>query len=215
MKYFKFYPADFLIGIQYLNSEEVGIYIKMLCYQWDKGYVPTDKNIFKSLFGKDIPDNLKSKFYITEDGNGYINERLSIQRNEAINKSNKLKENGIKGAEVRWSNNSDDFSILINNESLVYFKIKNQIINENPSDYFKKWHKSFMDIQCMKLKLPSEMIRGALQEVFAILDTDYSFYDFNSQNHLKNTFKSILNKIVNKSNSSGAKLSINGSQSFD
>lgn len=216
MKYFKFYPADFLLGVQLLNNLETGIYIKMLCYQWDKGAIPTDKDLFKNLFGTDITENLKTKFLISEDGKSYINEKLHTQRVESLNKLNTLKSSGLKGAQTRWANSTlIDKPFLQAEANRIYFKIKNELIEETPSEYLKKWHGSFIDIQVMRLKINSDLITSILSDVFTLFDSEYSFYDFSSQNHLKNAFKSILNKNVSTKINSGAKLNIHGSNTFD
>jgi hypothetical protein len=216
MKYFKFYPADFLLGVQHLTNYEAGIYIKMLCYQWDKGAIPTDKIQFKNLFNADMPDSLLSKFLISEDKKSYINEKLHTQRNESLNKINTLKNNGSKGAQVRWSNSSlIDKNFLEPEAKRIYFKIKNELIEETPSEYLKKWHGSFIDLQAMRSKINLDLITDVLNDVFTSFDSEYSFYDFSSQNHLKNAFKAILNKNVSTKINSNAKMNIHGSVNFD
>ena len=40
---FQFYAADFLVGTSDMTNEEVGIYIRLLCHQWAKGFVLKDK----------------------------------------------------------------------------------------------------------------------------------------------------------------------------
>lgn len=39
---FQFYASDFITGTQTLSPAEVGGYVRLLCYQWDKGSVPAD-----------------------------------------------------------------------------------------------------------------------------------------------------------------------------
>ena len=39
---FKFYPADFIVGTSLFSAEQVGAYIRLLCYQWDIGALPDD-----------------------------------------------------------------------------------------------------------------------------------------------------------------------------
>lgn len=50
---FQFYPADFLVGIMGMSDGEVGIYIKMLSYQWLHGDLPNCGKTIKKLINSD------------------------------------------------------------------------------------------------------------------------------------------------------------------
>ena len=50
---FQFYANDFITGTQDWSIEEVGIYIRLLCYQWDHGFIPEDKNRLARIAGCD------------------------------------------------------------------------------------------------------------------------------------------------------------------
>lgn len=39
---FQFYPTDFVNGTVTLTTEEVGAYMLLMCYCWDKGSIPSD-----------------------------------------------------------------------------------------------------------------------------------------------------------------------------
>lgn len=39
---FQFYPNDFTSGTADLPAEDVGVYMRLLCYQWNKGAIPSD-----------------------------------------------------------------------------------------------------------------------------------------------------------------------------
>ena len=71
----------------FLNNEQIGIYIRLLCSQHQHGGL-IDTISFDSLVG----DNqlLKSKFIKTKDG--YYNERLAIEMNKRNKKSNNMSE---------------------------------------------------------------------------------------------------------------------------
>ena len=62
---FLFYPSDFLTGTMFLNNDQVGIYIRLLCSQHQHGGI-IDRASFNALVG----DNLliKNKFIETETG---------------------------------------------------------------------------------------------------------------------------------------------------
>lgn len=84
---FLFYPSDFLTGTMFMNNEQIGIYIRLLCSQHQHGGI-IDKISFNSLVG----DNqlLKSKFIESETG--FYNERLTIEMDKRNKKSNNMSE---------------------------------------------------------------------------------------------------------------------------
>lgn len=84
---FLFYPSDFLTGTMFLNNEQIGIYIRLLCSQHQHGGL-IDTISFDSLV--DNNQLLKSKFIETKDG--YYNERLAIEMNKRNKKSNNMSE---------------------------------------------------------------------------------------------------------------------------
>ena len=45
LPWFKFYPRDFLMDekVQLMSNLQVGIYIKLLCHQWEEGSIPEAK----------------------------------------------------------------------------------------------------------------------------------------------------------------------------
>lgn len=96
---FQFYPQDFLVGTADLTSEEVGGYIRLLCYQWAKGSLPNDDKKLMQLSG--ISDglslgNVSVKFRLCPD-NLRRNDRLEAVRLEQEEYRRKQAENGQKG----------------------------------------------------------------------------------------------------------------------
>lgn len=212
MKYFKFYPSDFILGTAFFTVEEVGVYIRLLCYQWDKGALPYDLELLEKQIGGKITPSILSKF--KKVNNTLINERLYAERIETLNKVEKLRENGKK----RGKNNIQEINSSVENKSDdksgVKFFLRNEKINILPSEFLQKFQSIFLENFEMKSKInniSSESIRKGLD----ILDTDYFFYDFKNENHLKNAFKTCVEK-ANKGNiTQKNKLPLNGSQSFD
>lgn len=96
---FQFYPQDFLVGTADLTAEEVGGYIRLLCYQWAKGSIPNDDRKLSQLAG--ITDglsmgNVSVKFRLCEDGQKR-NDRLEEVRLQQDQYRQKQAENGKKG----------------------------------------------------------------------------------------------------------------------
>lgn len=84
---FLFYPSDFLTGTMFMNNEQIGIYIRLLCSQHQHGGI-IDKISFNSLVGEN--QLLKSKFIESETG--FYNERLTIEMDKRNKKSNNMSE---------------------------------------------------------------------------------------------------------------------------
>lgn len=213
MKYFKFYPADFLIGSAYLTNEEVGIYIKMLCYQWDKGIIPTDRNLLNRMFNGIVTDAILDKFTKTESG--LLNQRLADERVKAIDKIEKLKANGLKGAI-----NKHYGKVIIDpngkpDPSGYKFRIGLEYIFISPSEYMKEFNQAYVEQQLMQYNLKADA-NHILDKAYKKLDTDYSTYDFMNHNHLKNSFRSILSYICKPKITADkpVKLKLNGSDTF-
>lgn len=96
---FQFYPHDFLVGTADFSCEEVGAYIRLLCYQWAKGGLPKDDKKLMQLSGITDPyvlGNVSVKFRLCEDGL-MRNDRLEKVRSLQIEYREKQIENGKKG----------------------------------------------------------------------------------------------------------------------
>jgi uncharacterized protein YdaU (DUF1376 family) len=103
---FLFYPADFLIGCADLTNEEVGIYIKLLCLQHQKGHL--NQKIIRLFFGFDwfsFSNELRAKF--KEDKDGLIfNSRLDREIEKRAYHFDYHRENGKKGGRPKNQNNN-------------------------------------------------------------------------------------------------------------
>jgi len=211
MKYFKFYPSDFLVGTSFMTNEEVGIYIRMLIYQWDKGSIPA--NNLEKLFNCTPSDIILSKFKIID---GFlINDRLEVERVAADKKLKNLKASGKKGSQQRWKEKDLGESIKVENDMPYKFKINNEPIYVYPSEYLREFCGSYIDNLVMKSELPLDFKLKLLGDVLNALDSEYSYYDFNSVNHLRNAFKVLFKKQTDKPAKKETKLPINGSSVFD
>ena|SRR3990167_4687857 len=89
---FLFYYQDFLVGIEFMTDQEVGIYIRLLCHLADKGKLPLEHML--SICGAyGFTTSLQSKFAKDENGLFY-NERLSLE----VEKRRKYAESRRKNA---------------------------------------------------------------------------------------------------------------------
>lgn len=97
---FQFYADNFLSGTADMSVAEVGVYVRLLCHQWSKGFVPNDiKKLARLTHGKQKDlESVLLKFSKGEDGH-LRNERLE---NERV-KQAKFSESRRANAEHRWS----------------------------------------------------------------------------------------------------------------
>ena len=72
---FLFYYRDFLVGTSFMTLEEMGAYIKLLCFQADRGHL-TEAQILKKIPAP-IWDAICGHF--RKDEKGFYNERLSLE----------------------------------------------------------------------------------------------------------------------------------------
>jgi uncharacterized protein YdaU (DUF1376 family) len=99
---FQFYANDFIAGTQDLSAEEVGIYMRLLCYQWDKGHLPSDENRLSRIAGCDILTFKKAWVFLgfkfsVNNGEFIQNPRLEKTREEQEAFRVKQRLNGSKG----------------------------------------------------------------------------------------------------------------------
>jgi uncharacterized protein YdaU (DUF1376 family) len=102
---FQFYAADFLVGTMGMSDEEIGIYIKMLAVQWERGSLPNDRKLIKKLINsRKVPSEMVlHKFAISDDG-FLKNSRLEKERE----KQTTFRESRVKNAQKRWDKEKPD-----------------------------------------------------------------------------------------------------------
>lgn len=112
--WFPFYGNDFLVSTIGLSCEQVGIYIRLLCIQWDNGGLPNDPAKLADMVGSHglataVPVHL---FGLCQDGL-LRNQRLEEIRKERIQYSATQAEKGKK----RWKKHAVAQPVLNNGSS--------------------------------------------------------------------------------------------------
>lgn len=103
---FQFYPRDFLADarVAVMSCCEVGAYIRLICYCWLEGSLPTDKTKLAKLAGCTEEefgtywDTLKPCFTLNEDRKSYEHKRLMEERQKQIAR----REQASEAAKTRW-----------------------------------------------------------------------------------------------------------------
>lgn len=91
---FLFYSADFLVGVEFMEWEDIGKYIVLICTQHQHGHLSLAQ--IERKVGKPSKD-LLSKFIQDDEGN-YYNERIEKEINKRKAHAQKQRENVMK----RW-----------------------------------------------------------------------------------------------------------------
>lgn len=71
---FQFYADDFIGGTCDLSAADVGAYIRLLCYQWSRGAIPSEPDKLERVAGGKVSDDVLAKFP------GGKNERMERER---------------------------------------------------------------------------------------------------------------------------------------
>lgn len=89
---FQFYADDFIGGTVDMSAEEVGAYIRLLCYQWGRGAIPETPEAAARVAGCIPSPNVLAKFP------GGRNPRMEAVRGKRQAYIDKQKRN----ADMRW-----------------------------------------------------------------------------------------------------------------
>lgn len=96
---FQFYARDFLASTSDMTAAEIGVYIRALCVQWDKGAVPADDDArMARQFGVSVDEFVATwpvvlrRFRTTKAG--YVNSRLEQERKKQADYRQKQAERG-------------------------------------------------------------------------------------------------------------------------
>lgn len=149
---FQFYPRDFITGTTHMTASEVGAYIRLLCHQWEHGFVPENETRILRIAGckkQELPLVLE-KFVKTESG--LINIRLDKSRETLVQYREKQKENGRKGG--RPKNETQEkpkpFVSVSENETQTITQTESESEAKKSSSFFNL-HTSYNDL-CIKAR---------------------------------------------------------------
>lgn len=209
---FQMYAQDFLTGTAYMTPEEVGAYIRLLCFSWANGPLPDDAKVLRQISGLSTKKLKKILEKFSKNDNGQlINERLETERTKQKNFRKKQSEKAKKRykneeteqatAEPRQShgnNNGSDLahaenvpSLCPSSSSSIYFvKIKGEIFKMKPSDFLTK--KDQMHYEAKMMTTFSGLDK---KKLLARFDEEYNAQDFNDLSHFRNSFKSVGMKV--------------------
>ena len=94
---FQFYPDDFIGGTVGMTAAEVGAYVRLLCFAWGNGFIPSESSSLKRITGYTVSESVLSKFP------GGKNPRMEEERNKQAVWRDKSRIGGLHSAAKRAS----------------------------------------------------------------------------------------------------------------
>jgi uncharacterized protein YdaU (DUF1376 family) len=108
---FQFYAADFLAdeNVALMTNQELGCYIKLICFCWREGSIPADVQKIAKLCGEDgiamaeLWVSISPCYAPTPDNPvRLVHPRLELERRKQADFKSQRSSAGKKGAEARW-----------------------------------------------------------------------------------------------------------------
>jgi len=94
----QFYWSDFLLGTALLSCEEVGAYMRLLCFQWQEGSLPNDAKLLARLAQADERTISAILHKFSESSDGKLRNRKMEDVRKSLNAYKKTRsENGKRG----------------------------------------------------------------------------------------------------------------------
>jgi uncharacterized protein YdaU (DUF1376 family) len=108
---FQFYPSDFIAdeNVVLMTNQELGCYIKLMCYCWREGSIPADVSKIAKLCGED--GSAMAQLWLAiencfdsaiDDASRLVHPRLEEERKKQDLFKKERKSAGKKGAKTRW-----------------------------------------------------------------------------------------------------------------
>jgi len=98
---FQFYADDFLGGTCDMRADEVGAYMRLLCYQWNRGCIPIDdREKLERITGCEVSNDVLMKF---PDGK---NRRMESERAKQSAYRENQRKKGVASAKARFNRGS-------------------------------------------------------------------------------------------------------------
>ena len=107
-----FYYQDFIVGTEFMTDDEIGKYIKLLCYQADKGKL-TKKQVLSICSASAFPDFVHEKFLVDKNGL-YYNGRMLEEKEKRLKFTESRRNNAL--SPKAYAQHMEDEDININKD---------------------------------------------------------------------------------------------------
>jgi uncharacterized protein YdaU (DUF1376 family) len=208
LDWFPLYWQRFKIGTFEMKADEIGAYILLLIYEWDKGFLPTNRQELMKISkvsDKKLEKVLK-KFEIIE--NKYFNETLEVIRLEQSEKHEKRSNRGKNGAKARWDKHKESIANGMLKQCLDDGNIEESRVEESRVDknYINIGDEQIFEIEKwfeerFKLQKPNWQKVYPLANIDVCLNDFFlkrAFETFKDMDHFKKAFSIELQKMQDK-----------------
>lgn len=184
-----FYTSDFLTGTGLMTDEQVGKYIRLLCFQHQKGIL-TEKDMMNIC--KSYDEDIFSKFIKTDEG--YYNQRMKEEAEKRKKYTESRRQNKLKA-------NKSEHMLNICSSYEEHMENENENINDNiiSNNIIKEKSKKFIKPELFEVQNYFEEL-GNLQEAEGF----YNYYESNGwkvgRNPMKDWKAASRNWIKNSKN---------------
>lgn len=122
------------MGTATMTAEEVGGYMRLLCYAWDRGGLPDDDTQLAKMAGvsPESLNQIRCKFVRYQDGL-IRNERMELERRKQAEYRAAQSHNGAKGAAKRWHSDGIAVPSPKNSDPMISPMAKNSSPSPSPS----------------------------------------------------------------------------------
>ena len=109
---FQFYARDFFMdeNVRLMTNQQVGIYIKLLCFCWLEGSIPKNSSAIAKLCDEtetamaQLWPAISKCFEVSQlDDERLVNKRLDAERKKQQEFSDERKKAGKRGAKISWN----------------------------------------------------------------------------------------------------------------
>jgi uncharacterized protein YdaU (DUF1376 family) len=101
---FQLYAKEFIASTMEMNAEEVGTYIRLLCFQWSNGSIPDDSKRLRQIAGASVSALVLAKFQPLEAGR-MVCQWLMEYSHQQTEYREKQRQNGILSGAARRTKN--------------------------------------------------------------------------------------------------------------
>jgi uncharacterized protein YdaU (DUF1376 family) len=216
---FQLYASDFYMDTAGWTATQVGVYARLLMYEWVNGPIPSDMASLSRIAGiSDTRTMYKmwsgtmGKKFISNGGNLLFNKRLEEEREKQAKHREIQVEKGISGAKKRWKNHitpaiaqaqpedsssSSSSSSTLKKESIFHSETKlfltfyaKQFNHEFDTDPVIEWGKDGKIIKGLLKFIPFDQLKDLLIRFFSSEDKFIQ-----KSGYTIGVFKSQLNKL--------------------
>lgn len=200
LPYFQFEPAEYITGnIQFCSLASQGLFVNIQCFYWQRECEMNKKDLFRKYeIYKELVNELIEEGIIKFDSEKVVIDFLDIQFKEISLRTGRLSRAGKKGAKI----SNKRFEVQLPNKKVEqkpdsFFYINTKMYKVKLSVFAKE------ELEITINEFMPSMKPITTEQVLDLMDKEYSGYQFNGVNHVRNTFKKIAKDLLKGTKNEG------------